>query len=128
MKQERRKYTRFQPEDQTFVVVRPDFIKLGRLLDISERGLSFQHSAGMGEKDSSVQIDIFKGDNTFYLSKVTGTVVYDRKDDSDFCFDHCRCGVHFGALTEEQGAQLTDYIQRFAKGNEGGGPERLSCI
>ena len=126
MKQERRKCTRFQPEDQTFVVVRPDFTKLGSLLDISERGLSFQHSAGTVEKDCSVQIDIFKGDNSFYLSKVTGTVVYDRKENSDFCFEHCRCGVQFGALTEEQVAWLSDYIQRSAKGNESRGPENLS--
>ena len=115
MDQERRKNERFQPDDQTFVVLRPDYTKLGKVIDISENGLSFQHMAKSGKEDTTVQLDIFKGDNTLYISKVPGKVVYDRQEETVFCYEHRRCGVRFGELSEEQSAWLKEYINQFTR-------------
>lgn len=115
MSQERRKNKRFQPDDQTFVVLRPDYTKLGKLIDISEEGLSFQHMATTAKKDAPVYLDIFKGDNSLYLSKVPGNVVYDRQEETVFCYEHRRCGVRFGELSKEQSNWVSNYISQFTR-------------
>ena len=128
MKEERRKSERFQPDDQTFVVLRPDYTKLGKLIDISEEGLSFQHMANSGKKDANVQLDIFKGDNSLYLSKVPGKVVYDRQEETVFCYEHRRCGVRFGELSEEQSKWLGEYIDQFTRVPEESEGKKLYCL
>ena len=113
MKHERRKKERFQADEQTFVVVRPDFTRLGKLIDISEQGLAFQHMASRAQEKASVELDIFKGGNALYLAKVMGEIVYDCQEETLFCYEHRRCGVRFGKLTDEQAAWLNAYIRKF---------------
>ncbi len=122
MRRERRKIERFQPDDQTFVVLRPDYTKLGKLIDISKRGLAFHYMASQVPLNAPVQLDIFKGDNSLYLSKVPAKVVYDRQEETIFCYEQRRCGIQFDDLSEEQRTWLNDYIQhstRVPQGNEG---------
>ena len=128
MRDERRKNERFQPDDQTFVVLRPDYTKLGKLIDISEEGLSFQHMAKSGKKDTSIHLDIFKGDNSLYLSKVPGKVVYDRQEETVFCYEHRRCGVRFGELSEEQSTWLSQYISQFTRVPDETEGKKLYCL
>ena len=128
MKHERRKNERVQPDDQTFVVLRPDYTKLGKLIDISENGLSFQHTSGFGQKDALLLLDIFNGDNTLYLSKVPGKVVYDREEETVFCYEHRRCGVRFGDLSKEQSRWLNAYLNRPAGTPDETEGAKLYCL
>jgi len=115
MVQERRKCARFQLDEEAFVVLHPDFSTLGKLVDISEAGLSFQHMENPEERITEVDLDIFTGDSSIYLQKVPGTVVYDYQEESTFCFEHRRCGVRFGELDEHLAASLQEFIQQFKK-------------
>ena len=40
---DRREKLRYRPKDATFIALRPNFVKLGKLLDINRSGLCFQY-------------------------------------------------------------------------------------
>jgi len=82
MNAERRRTLRSYPNELTFVVMRPEFSKSGKLLDISSGGLCFQYLFTSNPSEggaASVKIDIFIIDNGYYLPKVPCTLVYDEK-------------------------------------------------
>ena len=114
MNSERRKTVRFLPRDETYVALRPDFTKLGRLTNISRGGLSFQYIAPKGESEGSTHLDLFTGNNGFYLSRLSCKVIYDNRlfenNTSSTSLEHRRCGLEFGEATQVQAAQLDLYL------------------
>ena len=120
MNSERRKTERFLPRDETYVALRPDFTKLGRLSNISKGGLSFQYIASKGESQGSTHLDLFTGNNGFYLSRLACKVIYDNSlledNISSTSLEHRRCGLEFGETTEVQATQLELYLANHVAG------------
>ena len=66
---DRRENNRVKPKDIAFVAVRPEFEKLGRLVDISLEGLCFRYMArgSRVDKENKFKIDLFVDDTPLYL-------------------------------------------------------------
>jgi c-di-GMP-binding flagellar brake protein YcgR len=120
MNTERRKTVRFLPQDEAFVALRPEFTQLGRLINISKGGLAFQYIASKGESHGSTHLDLFTGNNSFYLSRLPCKVIYDSRlfedNTSSTSLERRRCGVEFGEITEVQAAQLQSYLKNHVAG------------
>lgn len=117
MNAEHRRTLRLYPKELTFVVIRPEFSKLGELLDISRAGLCFQYLFKSNPSEggvASVKIDIFIINNGYYLPKVPCKLIYDveKKKAASFpiSIEFRLCGLQFGELSKEQNRQLELYL------------------
>ncbi|MFC1535272.1 hypothetical protein ACFL7M_18135 [Thermodesulfobacteriota bacterium] len=116
---ERREKVRLRPENLTFVAVRPEFAKLGRLLDITIDGLCFQYMAhgDLVEYASSIEVDIFMNNNGYYLQSIPCEFIYDtvieKEETLPTGVEFRRCGLHFVKLSKEHIDQLELYIKEY---------------
>ncbi|MEW6673790.1 MAG: PilZ domain-containing protein [Thermodesulfobacteriota bacterium] len=116
MKQERREKERRQPKALTFVALRPEFIKLGKLMDISSSGLCFEYIA-KGDAvpgPEALEMDMFISGNGYYLPNVPCRLVYDVRTERETSFmvglEYRRCGLQFTRLSEKQMDRLEYYL------------------
>ena len=114
---ERREEERFRPKKRTFVVFKPEFLKLGKVLDISASGLCFQYLAKEDQAGEApaIEADIFMSDNGYYLPDVSCKLVWDTEAKEKMTFpigfQSRRCGLRFLSLTKEQRNKLEHYLQ-----------------
>jgi hypothetical protein len=110
---ERRRHTRYELEGQVFIAFRPDFDRLGWLMDISKGGISFecpvlQDYSELTEKQ--VSIDIFSAPRKFELSNLPCKLVYDARFDREKgifkTIGTRRYGMVFDELPPQKAAQL----------------------
>jgi len=116
MNAERREQKRFRPKKMTFIAFKPRFVKLGKILDISEGGLCFQYLAKDDQiGDTAVQADIFMSDNGYYLPDVACKMVWDTEAKEKMTFpigfQNRLCGLQFVSLTKDQRDKLEFYLQ-----------------
>ena len=112
---EKRKCVRFLAKDNIFAALRHGFKKVGKIIDISAKGLGFSYLTDAAESDiesRESQVDIFFGDS-FHLFNLPCTVVYcdvggEMLDESSR-IKMFRCGLHFGKLSDMQ-TDLLNYI------------------
>lgn len=116
MDSERRRKPRYGPHGQTFVVLRPHFTTVGKLIDISARDLAFNYIALDGDEKGATHLDVFRNDHDFCLSRVQCKIIYEAKEKEAFYFESRRCGVQFGELTDEQAARLENYLKHLGTG------------
>lgn len=117
---ERRKYVRFLPQDSTFAALGSEFNKVGKVNNISIKGLAFSYLSETVEKDSdpcscSDQANIFLSGNEFHLSNLPCKIVYDAPDtkfSKNYGIRMYRCGLCFGELTEIQYELLESFINK----------------
>lgn len=124
---EKRRCRRYGTTDgtQAFVVVRPQFKKLGALKDVSLCGLGFQYvlmdgQKPLSDKSAPVKIDLFISNNGFYLPKVSCKLAYDRLVENEFsagCMRFCHCGLEFDEITEEQTNQINYFLAQYTVGS-----------
>ena len=114
---ERREKKRFRPKKRTFVVFKPQFMKLGKVLDISAGGLCFQYLAKEDQAGDApaIEADIFISDNGYYLPDVSCKLVWDTEARGKVPFptgfqNRC-CGLRFDTLTKEQEHKLDHFLQ-----------------
>jgi hypothetical protein len=118
---ERRENLRLRPKEKTFVALRPEFVKLGKLLDISKRGLCFQYySKGESiEKSPLLNIDMFISNNGYYLPNIPCRAIYDEKLSKGMKFvmglEYRRCGLQFDTLSKQQIDQLDLFLNEHAE-------------
>ena len=116
MQQERREKERRRPKDTTFVALRPEFVKLGKLTDISSTGLCFEYLAKgeVAPGPNPIEMDMFISGNGYYLPNVPCRLIYDIKTKRGMTFmvglEYRRCGLHFTRLSEAQMDQLEYYL------------------
>jgi len=118
---EQRKYVRFSVQDDTFAALRlrSEFKKVGKVNDISIRGLAFSYLSETSEADAdrhSSKVDIFLSENGFHLYKVPCRIVYDIPDVTLYkglFVKMARCGLHFGELIESQSELLDFFIKNY---------------
>ena len=116
---EQRTYIRFSVQDNAFAALRPGFIKLGRVNDISNKGLAFSYLMdspnASSDRDYS-KVDIFLSDNGLHLHKMPCKIVYDiqrpkyKKDNS---IKFYRCGLQFGKLSKSQSELLELFLENY---------------
>ncbi len=119
---EKRKYVRFAAQDKTFAALRSGFKKVGKVRDISVKGLGFSYLEHSREDDSdakSTNVDIFLSDNKFHLANVPCRVAYDMESspsDTIGMIKTYKCGLHFEELTKDQSEQLEFLIKNHTTG------------
>jgi len=119
---EQRKYIRVSVQDNAFAALRDGFEKIGKVNDISKKGLAFSYltdgiKAG-SDRDYS-EVDIFLSWNSFYLEKVPCKIVYDIQDpksDKDHRIMTRRCGLHLGELIKSQSELLELFLKIYTIG------------
>ena len=119
---EQRKYVRFLPQDKTFAALRSGFKKVGKVNDISIKGLAFSYlseTVENGPGSYSYQVDIFLSENKFYLSNVPCKIVHDVPDPTygkNYGIKMYRCGLLFEELTKIQSELLESFINKHTTG------------
>jgi len=122
MAMEQRKYVRFLTQDNAFAALRIGFKKVGKVNDISIKGLAFSYLRKTTKADSDLdysQVDIFLSGNGFHISNMPCRIVYDIPDptpDEGLFVEMSRCGLHFQKLTESQSEQLNLFIKNHTTG------------
>lgn len=119
---DRREQERLLPKDLTFVALRPDFARLGKMLDISKGGLCFRYIASTRGEDhtgdvTSLDIDMFLGKNGYYLAGVPCKLIYDKKIEKGSLLEYRLCGLQFGELTKGQSDLLVFYLSNHTVGS-----------
>lgn len=118
MIQERRRYIRFSTQRKTFAALRSGFDKVGKVLDISINGLSFNYITEDIPMENIFQVDIFQSENGFYLSNIPCRVIYDILNTNpryDLFIQHRRCGLCFGRLSKKQEDELLYFLRKYTK-------------
>ena len=121
---DRRRAVRFLPRKSTFVALRPEFIRLGKVMDISSSGLRFQYliSEDKQMEKGRVALDLFVGSEGYYLPDIPCETVYERKLEqhgSDAMgLEQRQCGLEFRALNQDQADKLNIFLRHHTSGVE----------
>jgi hypothetical protein len=118
-KVDRRKYSRFRVQDGAYVILKPSDIGVGRLLDISIAGLTFDYVTGRPPGLDATQLDIFLVDPAIHIHDLPCHLVWDLKiyEIPTTYLHKRRCGVQFGQLTPEQTFQIEHLIKHHTTSN-----------
>lgn len=117
---DRRGAVRFQPRKSTFVALRPEFVRLGKVVDISSSGLRFQYliSEDNQVEKGRVALDMFIGSDGYYLPDIPCETVYERKMEQrgadTMGLEQRQCGIRFRSLNREQADKLQMFLQHHA--------------
>lgn len=99
-----------------FAVLRPQFSRLGQIIDISSDGLAFHYPVSGDQTNGSSELDIFLVGDGFYLEKVPFKAISDlklAKKKFNGSIPMRRFGVQFGELKQSQISQLEYFIRNF---------------
>ena len=115
---EQRKHKRFGVQDGAFVILRPTDTGVGRLIDISMGGLTFDYVTRKVPSIEATELDIFLTDSDFRLYEFPCQSVWDLiiYEIPTAALHKRRCGVQFGELTQSQVFQLEHFIQNYTTG------------
>jgi hypothetical protein len=110
---ERRKHKRFRAEDGAYAAVRPQYDKIGQIIDVSRGGLSFRYLVSDSYGEASSELDIFLIGDDFHLDKLPFKTVSDQEIPERLSLGSRsmrRCAVQFGKLTQVQALKLEEFI------------------
>jgi len=114
---DRRGAVRLQPRKSTFVALRPEFVRLGKVVDISSSGLRFQYliSEDNQVEKGKVALDMFIGSDGCYLPDIPYETIYERKLEQrgvdTLGLEQRQCGLKFRHLNQEQTDKLEMFLQ-----------------
>ena len=122
MKIDQRTYKRRIPVGNVYAALGPDLEKVGKVIDLSRGGLSFDYMSNENIKTDLSQVDIFKIGEVFSLHNLPCKVVYDilisPARDGIQSLKHAhnrRCGIKFNLLPEEDKVQLAMFLESHTK-------------
>jgi len=124
---ERRQCKRYRSKEEAsaYVAIRPTFHHIGSLRDASLAGLGFHYSVTgdkkpLSEAKAPIDVDLFVGNNGFYLPRIKCRLAYDRpaKIQPSFALDmeYRECGVAFEAPTPDLRAQIGLFLEHYTAG------------
>jgi len=99
------------------VALRPEFVRLGKVIDISSSGLKFQYliSEDNHVEKGRVALDMFIGSDGYYLPDIPCETVYERKLEQrgtdTMGLEQRQCGMRFRDLNQEQTDKLQMFLQ-----------------
>ena len=122
IKMDKRKYPRFLVEENVIVALQNGINRIGKVKDISLRGLSFEHIYEEdligGNSRKSLMLLI----NDVNLPKIPCRIVYDKPLQTPSEYDSLTirlntrlCGIEFESLTDQQIAQLDSFLKTYTK-------------
>ena len=114
---ERRKHARYKVRDGFIAIPHNSRILLGKIRDISQGGLTVRYFEKKEWKCEPIEIDIVLSDVDFSLDSIPIEITYDMEQNIQTPYRvlyERQCGLKFGELTEQQVAQLNDYLHDFA--------------
>jgi len=122
MKTEHRKSENFLAPENAFVALYGQSIKVGKLVDISLGGLSFEHIYEDFSTINSKELEISFWVGDFRLAKFPCQIVYNIEvppaPEYEFLtirLKTYRCGVEFKNLTDEQKEQLNEFLKKYGQ-------------
>lgn len=109
---EGRKHKRFRVVGDAFVLLRPSYYAVGRIIDISMGGLAFDCVVPEEETIHATTLEIFLPDGSFHLGNIPCQAIWDMitYESPLTPTKKKRCGVQFGQLTRTQEVQLEYFI------------------
>ncbi len=119
---DKRKHTRFSVEENVIVALQNGLNRIGKVKDISLRGLSFEHiyEEDLIGGDSRKSLILWINDAN--LPKIPCKIVYDKPLRTPSEYDSLairlitkRCGIQFESLTDQQIAQLELFLKTYAQ-------------
>jgi hypothetical protein len=113
---ERRKHKRLQGKESALVTLGSGAEKLWHIIDICECGLAFRYLGKLEDPERCSELVLLSKDASFCLEKIPFRVITDFETEGRFLsrYTYRRCGVRFGALTEDQTSQLKFFINKCA--------------
>ena len=114
---EKRKSNRFKAQEDTYVAIVNDSIKVGKIINLSKGGLAFSYIGKEAQITGWHKMNIFLSGNRFYLKEVSFKAISDFYIDTKTQFSTVlmkQCGGQFGELTREQKSQLEYFIANHA--------------
>ena len=112
---ERRKYKRFpvSKKKHAFVALRPSDNGMGRLIDISMGGLTFDYLTTQPPSAKATELDIFLATSGFRLFEIPIRSAWSLNtyDIPSTPLHKRRCGVEFGDLTSYHRSQIEHFIK-----------------
>ena len=121
-KKGQRKHRRFGAPTGTYVALRPDFIKVGQITDISVGGLGFDYVGDdEGSSAESRELDILMLDGAFHLYNILCRIISDlvtHRSPPGLTTNMRRCGVQFEELTAYQSGRLKYFIEKHTTGEK----------
>jgi len=118
---ERRKVPRLRVHEGAYAAVRPQYHKVGQIIDISPNGLSFAYVDTSSNQDDSSELDIFLLNADYYLKRIPFEAITDfgMPPQSPFgSFVSRRRGVRFGRLSSSQLFRLKFFIDHYTLAKE----------
>ena len=121
---DRRKHKRLQAQEGAFVLLGPNSVILGHVVEISIGGLAFLYITGEKPPSGSSELEILlaeqlEDDNSFYFDKVPFKTISDFAIANELSLGSItirRRGVQFGELTHNQTSALEYFIQNHTIG------------
>jgi hypothetical protein len=114
---ERRKHKRYLPLGDAFVVLTPSDIAMGRILDISMDGLTFEYFICDGPPIQPRTLEILTADRSFHLNNIPCRAIWDvtTYESPLISVKRKRCAVQFGELKEVEKAHLLYFIKEYTR-------------
>ena len=115
MELEQRKHTRRMAKNDIFAALRGRFKKVGKINNISVKGLGFSYLRQAGNRNSDdrdSKVDILFPESGVYLFNIPCRIVYENTINAsieNLSVKMTRCGLHFGKLSDMQ-LDLLDFI------------------
>lgn len=115
---ERRQCKRFRVREDTVVIFRSPDAGMGRLIDISMGGLTFDWVTSEVLPIEAAKLDICRTDSLFILYNLPCQSIWELSiyEEHPTSLHRKRCGVQFGELTPDQKSQLEHFIQSHTMG------------
>lgn len=122
IRMDKRKYPRFSVEENVVVALQNGRNRIGKVIDISLHGLSFEHiyEEDLTGGDSKKSLVLWINDTNLF--KIPCRIVYNRPLQTPAEYDSFtiqlttkRCGIQFESLTDQQMAQLELFLKTHTK-------------
>ncbi|SMC26760.1 PilZ domain-containing protein [Desulfacinum hydrothermale DSM 13146] len=111
---DRRRQRRFPLKEGVFAAIRPDFLRVGRVVDAGRGGVGLAYASDLGPLEANtVTVDLFTDDTDRMIPKVRCRVVYDRGE-SPLSQRNIRCrriGLQFLDLPDHQLRFVHEFLE-----------------
>ena len=114
-----RQHTRYWVQDGAVAVPRSSSAIIGRIIDISRKGIAVRYRGETDWLNGASQLDIMLIEDDYYLSKLSAKIV----SDDEYTFyasggmkEEKRCGLQFMNLSDFQLTEIDQFIHKCTVG------------